>query len=65
MALLIILALAFGSWGGAHSQDWNCLGPQPAVTGPCTVRAAPLAAPDPVLRSILEQSDLEFRGVRP
>jgi len=35
MIFLAVLLAGF-AWGGAHSQDWNCLGPQPAVSGACT-----------------------------
>lgn len=33
--IVLFIAFAVYSWGGSHSQDWNCLGPQPSVSGPC------------------------------
>lgn len=35
IVLLIAFALAGTGWARAHSQDWNCLGPQPSVTAAC------------------------------
>lgn len=36
--MLIIILLAGYAFTGSHAQDWNCLGPQPALTGACVVK---------------------------
>lgn len=44
MILAVLLALV--AFGGAHSQDWGCLGPQPGAGTACASRlASPLVAP--------------------
>lgn len=38
--IFIALLLAAYAFGGAHAQDWNCLGPQPSVTAHCVLDVA-------------------------
>lgn len=47
MILAVLLVLV--AFGGAHSQDWGCVGPQPGVGTPCDRRPlGPLVAGRPV-----------------
>lgn len=47
--MIVVLVLAVLAFGGAHAEDWGCIGPQPGVGTPCQHRpGAALVAP-PVL----------------
>lgn len=39
--ILVAIVFAVYAWGGAHEQQWNCLGPQPALTGACVTKHLP------------------------
>lgn len=40
--ILLPLVLALYAWGGAHAQNWDCVGPVPAYGARCQAPALPV-----------------------